>query len=153
MLSLSLDANSIDALKAVAFAAVFLFHRQPQAAVVLLAHGLCEFLMFSSLSSFFTALFMAILFAELAALKITIKSEIRYLFIGLSCVNWFCASDIWFYPEISTNFSEAYPYMINLLDLFIIYHLFRPIHGGGKRANHYNSRFILGAGSGRSLLH
>lgn len=153
MSSLSLDANCIDALKAVAFAAVFLFNRHQQAAIVLIAHCLCEFLMSSPLNGFMTALLMAVLFSELSALKITIKSEIRYIFIALSCVNWFCAADIWMYPKVDTVISVSYPYMINLLDLLVIYHLLRPTHGGGKRANHYNSRFILGAWLNRRLLH
>ena len=142
MLSLSLDANSIDALKAVAFAAVFLFNRNQQVAIALVAHAICEFSMSSPISGFMTALCMSALYAEVAASKITIKSEIRYLFIMISCVNLLCAADIFVSPKIDTNFSIAYPYLINLLDLFIIYHLFRPDHGGGKIAKVHNFRHL-----------
>lgn len=120
-----LSAASADTLKAVAFAAVFLLTRQPQACVAVLAHAICEFAYASSLNNFDYIISIAALYAIISSLEITIKSEIRYLFIMISCVNWLCAVDVWRSPspDIDTYFSIAYPYLINALDLIIIYYL------------------------------
>lgn len=120
-----LSAANADTIKAVAFAAVFLFTRQPQACVVVLAHAFCEFSYASSLSNFDYIISIAALYAIVASLEITIKSEIRYLFIMISCVNWLCAVDVWrsTNPDFDTYFSIAYPYLINALDLIIMFYL------------------------------
>ena len=136
-----LNASSADTIKAVAFAAVFLFVKSRQAWVVLLAHALCEFAYSSELSNFEYSLAMAILYATIAASQITIKSEIRYLFIMLAAVNWLCALDIFRDPNDVTYFSMSYTYLINALDVLIIYHLLPP-----RRLNLVNGRFSLGTG-------
>ena len=118
-----LSAESADTIKAVAFAAVFLFVKSPQSCVVLLAHAVCEFAYVSHLSPFTTALAISILYATIAASQITIKSEIRYLFIMLAAVNWLCALDIFRSPNDVTYFSMSYAYLINAVDLSIIYFL------------------------------
>lgn len=120
-----LNVASVDTMKAVAFAAVFLLTKQPQACIALVAHALCEFAYASSLNNFYYIISIAALYAIIASLEITIKSEIRYLFIMISCVNWLCAVDVWRSPnpDVDTYFSIAYPYLINTLDLIIIYYL------------------------------
>lgn len=141
MLSDLLSAEFADIAKAVAFAAVFLFVKSRQACVVLLAHAVCEFAYISQLSPFTTALSISILYATIAASQITIKSEIRYLFIMIAAVNWLCALDILRSPTDATYFSVSYTYLINALDVLIIYHLLPP-----RRLNFVNGRFSLGTG-------
>ena len=141
MLSDLLIAESADTLKAVAFAAVFLFVKSRQACVVLLAHAVCEFTYVSHLSPFATAISISILYATISASQITIKSEIRYLFIMLAAVNWLCALDILRSPNDVTYFSMSYTYLVNAVDLLIIYHLLLP-----RRLNFVNGRFSLGTG-------
>jgi hypothetical protein len=111
----------IDELKAAAFAVAFLFNSV--AIIPLIAHALCELFYQSSLSPMFTALAMSALFAELSCVQIKIKSEIRYVFMALSVVNFLCAIDIYIHPLDDTFFSTCYPYLINGLDAVVLIYL------------------------------
>lgn len=140
MASSLLSVESADILKAVAFAAVFLFTKKTQACIVLIAHALCEYLYISALNGFYTAIAISAMYACLASSKITIKSEIRDLFILLSCVNWLCAADIELSNGQLTYFELCYPWFINGLDLLVFYHL---LPRGGLRSvgSYLNSGF------------
>jgi hypothetical protein len=111
----------IDELKAAAFAVAFLFNSV--AIIPLIAHALCELFYQSSLSPLLTALAMSALFAELSCVQIKIKSEIRYVFMALSVVNFLCAIDIYMHPNDVTVFSTCYPYLINGLDAVVLIYL------------------------------
>ena len=111
----------IDELKAAAFAVAFLFNSV--AIIPLIAHALCELFYQSSLSPMLTALAMSALFAELSCVQIKIKSEIRYVFMALSVVNFLCALDIYIHPLDDTFFATCYPYLINGLDAVVLIYL------------------------------
>lgn len=91
-------------------------------------------------TGFYACLAMAVIFSINAGLNIGIKSEIRHALIAIGCVNWLGAVDFMLWPDRITYVYLAYPYLINLLDLFIIYHLFFPGYGGGKIAKIHNNR-------------
>lgn len=111
----------IDEIKAAAFAVAFLFNSV--AVIPLIAHAFCELFYQSSLSPIYTALAMSVLFAELSCVQIRIKSEIRYVFMVISFVNFLCALDIYMHPEDVTIFSTCYPYLINGLDAVVLVYL------------------------------
>ena len=98
-----------------------MFNRQ--AAIIILAHAANEYCYGSSLNGFLTALVVGVFYAELAASNITIKLEIRYLLLCVAAVNWLCAADIQVSNGSTTYFEICYPWLINALDLLILYYL------------------------------
>lgn len=145
-----LNPSNLDALKLAAFCAAFFVNRQ---ALAVLAFSLIGELIFALTDTGFACcLLMASLYSLNAGINIKLLSQIRQALVCIGFINWLGAVDFLLWPDRVTFIYQAYPYAINALDLFIIYHLFRPTHGGGKRANHYNSRFILGSWPGHSLL-
>jgi len=121
MAELPISAADIDSIKAIIFLVAFFINRQ--AAIVILAHAVNEYCYSSSLNGFWTALVVGLFYAELAASNITIKLEIRYLFLSISVVNWLCAADIHFSKGATTYFEICYPYLINGLDVLVLYYL------------------------------
>jgi hypothetical protein len=153
-----LSPSDLDILRNAAFVAAFLFSADGSrfnigAGAVLCFSVLGKVSFEIAPTGFYACLAMAVLFSLNAGINIKLLSQIRQALVCIGFINWLGAVDFLLWPDRVTFIYQTYPYAINALDLFIIYHLFRPTHGGGKRANHYNSRFILGAWSGRSLLH
>lgn len=142
---MSLNPSDLDLIRNAAFIAAFLFSPGSklfnlQAGIVLAFSVVGKIAFNLSDTGFYACLSMAALFSINAGLNIGIKSEIRHALIAIGCVNWLGAVDFMLWPDRVTYVYMAYPYLINLLDLFIIYHLFYPGYGGGKVAKIYNNR-------------
>lgn len=149
--------SDLDILRDAAFVAAFLFSADGRrfnlgAGAVLCFSVLGKIAFTMAPTGFYACLAMAVLFSLNAGINIKLLSQIRQALVCIGFINWLGAVDFLLWPDRVTFIYQAYPYAINALDLSIIYHLFRPTHGGGKRANHYNSRFILGSRTGGSLL-
>ena len=71
--------------------------------------------------------FLIVLLYCFAATNIKFKSEIRQAFIAIAAVNWIALIDYAYFPY-ETVFYQVYPFIINALDCYIIYHLLS--HGG-----------------------
>jgi len=149
--------SDLDILRNAAFVAAFLFSVDGSrfnigAGAVLCFSVLGKIAFTIAPTGFYACLAMAVLFSLNAGINIKLLSQIRQALVCIGFINWLGAVDFLLWPDRVTFIYQAYPYAINALDLFIIYHLFRPTHGGGKRENNYNGRFILDSLSGHSLL-
>ena len=118
------------------FAAIFI-NRQ---AVFILAVELCVELLFHYSRDGFTAsLLMACTYSAAATVNIKLKSQIRHVLLCIGLLNWLAAVDYLVAPDAETYFYICYPWVINALDLLILYHLLPT-----RRLNFVNGRFSLG---------
>lgn len=118
------------------FAAIFI-NRQ---AVFILAVELFVELLFHYATDGFTAtLLMACAYSAAATTNITLKSQIRHVLLCIGILNWLAAVDYLVAPDAETYFYICYPWLINALDLLILYHLLPT-----RRLNFVNGRFSLG---------
>lgn len=132
-----LSSSDIDLLKIAALVAAFLFNRQ---ALVILAYMLVgELVFYFTDSGFMCSLLLAALYSTNACANITLKSQIRHVLLCIGLVNWLAAVDYLVAPDTETCFYIWYPWLINALDLLILYHLLP-----AWRLNLVNGRFSLG---------
>lgn len=118
------------------FAVIFI-NRQ---AVFILAVELCVELLFYYAQDGFTAsLLMACAYSASATANINLKSQIRHVLLCIGLLNWLAAVDYLVAPDAETYFYICYPWIINALDLLILYHLLPT-----RRLNIVNGRFSLG---------
>lgn len=118
------------------FAAIFI-NRQ---AVFILAVELCVETLFHYAPDGFTAsMLMACAYSAAATTNITLKSQIRHVLLCIGILNWLAAVDYLIAPDTETYFYICYPWIINALDLLILYHLLPT-----WRLNFVNGRFSLG---------
>lgn len=130
-----LNVSNIQTAKTAAFIAAVFINRQ--ALIVLSFHLLGERLFFYGQdfgAYYFCA--AACLYALNAVVFIRLSYEIRQALIVIACVNWFAALDYFMFP-IVTPFYICYPWVINGLDLFILYVLLSS--GGWRRDRIYRS--------------
>ena len=71
--------------------------------------------------------FLIVLLYCFAATNIKFKSEIRQALWAIAALNWLCMIDYAYFPY-ETMFYHAYPFLIHVIDCYIIYHLLS--HGG-----------------------
>lgn len=102
------------------FAVIFI-NRQ---AVYLLAVELAvELLFFIAADGFTASLFMAAAYSCASTVNIRLKSEIRHVLLLVGCLNWLAAVDYLIAPNYETYFFICYPYLINGLDVLVLYYL------------------------------
>ena len=120
------------------FAAIFI-NRQ---AVFILLIELCMEPIFHYAQDGFTAsLLMACAYSIVSTANINLKSQIRHVLLCIGILNWLAAVDYLVAPDTETYFYICYPWLVNALDLLIIYHLLP-----SRRLNFVNGRFSLGTG-------
>lgn len=118
------------------FAAIFI-NKQ---AVFILAVELCvELLFYYSTDGFTASLLMACAYSAAATANINLKSQIRHVLLCIGLLNWLAAVDYLIAPDAETYFYTCYPWIINALDLLILYHLLPT-----GRLKIVNGRFSLG---------
>lgn len=136
-MELHLNASDIDLLKIAALVAAFLLNRQ---ALIILAYMLVgEFIFYFTDSGFMCSLLLAALYSTNACTNINLKSQIRHVLLCIGILNWLAAVDYLIAPDAETYFYICYPWIINALDLLILYHLLPT-----WRLNLVNGRFSLG---------
>lgn len=136
-MELHLSASDIDLLKIAALVAAFLLNRQ---ALIILAYILVgEVIFYFTDSGFMCSLLLAALYSTNATANITLKSQIRHVLLCVGILNWLAAVDYLVAPDAETYFYICYPWIINALDLLILYHLLPT-----RRLNFVNGRFSLG---------
>lgn len=136
-MELHLSASDIDLLKMAALVAAFLLNRQ---ALIILAYMLIgEIVFYFTDSGFMCSLLLAALYSTNACTNINLKSQIRHVLLCVGLLNWLAAVDYLVAPDTETYFYICYPWIINALDLLILYHLLPT-----RRLNIVNGRFSLG---------
>lgn len=129
--------SDTDIIRMAAFFAAIFINRQ---AVFILCIELCVELLFHYAPDGFTAsLLMACAYSAAATTNITLKSQIRHVLLCIGILNWLAAVDYLVAPDAETYFYICYPWIINALDLLILYHLLPT-----RRLNFVNGRFSLG---------
>jgi len=132
-----LSSSDIDLLKIAALVAAFLLNRQ---ALIILAYMLAgEVVFYFTDSGFMCSLLLAALYSTNACTNITLKSQIRHVLLCIGLLNWLAAVDYLVAPDTETYFYICYPWLVNALDLLILYHL---LPKGGP--NIVSRRFSLG---------
>lgn len=138
-----LSVEGFQTAKTAAFIAAVFINRQ--ALVVLGFHLVGEKLFYygQDLGAYYFCA-AACLYALNAVVFIKLSYEIRQALIFIACVNWFAALDFFMFP-IVTLFYVCYPWLINGLDLFILFVLLSSggwrrdrIHCSGNRAGNYS---------------
>ena len=119
---MAIDLLSVEAfqvLKTAALVAAFFINRQ---ALIILAFTLSGEWLFSTFSHNPVLYFClaACLYSINAAINIRILSNIRNALICIACLNWLSALDF-ILTETETLFYLCYPWLINGLDVFILY--------------------------------
>ena len=118
------------------FAAIFI---NRQAIFILAVELFVELLFHYAPDGFTAALLMACAYSAAATTNITLKSQIRHVLLCIGILNWLAAVDYLVAPDAETYFYICYPWLINALDLLILYHL---LPKGGL--NIAGRRFSLG---------
>ena len=138
-MELHLNASNIDLLKMAALVSAFLLNRQ---ALVILSYMMVgEAVFYLTDSGFMCSLLLAALYSTNACSNINLKSQIRHVLLCIGLLNWLAAVDYLVSPDTETYFYICYPWLVNALDLLIIYHLLPT-----RRLNFVNGRFSLGTG-------
>ena len=128
-MELDLNASEVDLLKLAAFIAACFINR---AAIIVLAFQLADVALFAiSQTGLIACLSLAALYSINSIVNIRIKSEIRQGLICLGAVYWLGAVDYW-YTDETTIFFVLFPYLITLIDVYILWHL----AGGLKNGIH-----------------
>ena len=119
---IQLNAEQIDNIKMAAFVAACLFNRQALLIVSFHAIGALLFKFTSSDPVIYFCL-AASMYSTSATVNIKLKSEIRHVLIIVGCLNWLAAVDFIIAPDRVTWFYSCYPWLINCMDILILYHL------------------------------
>ena len=129
--------SDTDIIRMAAFFAAIFINRQ---AVFILCIEMCVELLFHHAPDGFTAsLLMACAYSTAATANINLKSQIRHVLLCIGILNWLAAVDYLVAPDAETCFYICYPWIINALDMLILYHLLPT-----RRLNFVNGRFSLG---------
>lgn len=128
MLTSLLSVEIFQVLKTAALVAAFFINRQ---ALIVLAFTLTGELLFATFSHSPVLYYClaAALYSTNAAINIRLLSNIRNALICIACLNWLSALDF-ILTETETLFYLCYPWLINGLDVFILYCL---IWKGGRQ--------------------
>lgn len=136
-----LNAETFDSAKMAAFIAAILINRQ--AVLIVVAQIIAERLyidMQSQPVTYYCA--SSILFAIASGINIKLSYKIRQALFCMACLNWLAALDFKFTDGI-TAFYLCYPWLVNGLDVFILYCL---LWKGGRslvgNSRPFNSCFV-----------
>lgn len=123
-----LSVESFQILKTAALVAAFFINRQ---ALIILSFTLVGEWLFAtfSYSPILYYCLAAALYSTNAAINIRLLSNIRNALLCIACLNWLSALDF-ILTETETLFYLCYPWLINGLDVFILYCL---IWKGGRQ--------------------
>lgn len=127
----------VDCLKVAAFVAAFFINRQ--AAIILLAHTICYLAFLTPASDFWFTIISATIYAAVASVFIKLKSEIRYALFCQACLYYLNSVDYALSGGIETLYYASVPYLIAMVDLYIVWQLVKgePQHvGNGFRLVH-----------------
>lgn len=102
------------------FAAIFL---NREAAFLLYVEFMLEVAWYYVYNGFAISLIMSLSYAALSTANIKVHTNVRLLLIAMSCVNFISAIDYLVAPKTETLFFACYPYLINFLDVLIIFYL------------------------------
>jgi hypothetical protein len=118
-----LNAEAFDLAKMAAFIAAILINRQ---AVLIVVTQLLAELLFAEMKSEPVVYYCAssALFAIAATINIKLSFNIRQALICVACLNWLAAMDFKLSDGV-TAFYLCYPWLINGLDVFILFCLLR----------------------------
>lgn len=105
-----------------------------QSIFILCAFALNECAFYLTCSDFSFSILSAILYASLALVLKSIKSEIQFALTAYSILYWFNGLDYLLFPH-KTYFYVIFPYIIKIIDIYVIYHLINK----GLRNGRYNS--------------
>lgn len=136
-----LNAETIDSAKMAAFIAAILINRQ--AVLIVIAQYAAEWLFAETQSDpvIYYCLSSA-LFAIAATINIKLSYNIRQALFCMACLNWLAAIDFKFTDGV-TAFYLCYPWLVNGLDVFILYCL---LWKGGRslvgNSRPFNSRIV-----------
>lgn len=121
-----LSAHEIQKIKTAAFIAAFFINRQ---AIIILAFHLIGEVLVVALWNYGAYYFCvaAAVYSINAAINIKLLYEIRQALICIACINWLTAFDYFYFTGITT-LNICYPWLINGLDVFILFCL---LFGGG----------------------
>ena len=135
-----LSAEFVDNVKMAALIAAVFINRQ--ALIILSFHLVGEFI-FSQLSHLGTYYFCiaAAMYSINATINIKLSYLIRQALICIGAINWLASLDYFVSPS-ETPFYLCYPWLINGLDVFILYVLLSS--GGWKRDRLYRSSNLAG---------
>lgn len=128
---MAIDLLSVEAfqiLKTAALVAAFFINRQ---AIIILAFTLAGEWLFATFN-YNPVLYYclaAVLYSTNAAINIRLLSNVRNALICIACLNWLSELDF-ILTETETLFYLCYPWLINGLDVFILYCL---IWNGGRQ--------------------
>lgn len=129
-----LNAELVDNMKMAALIAAVFINRQ--ALIILAFHiiGEMAFLYFSHLGVYYFCI-AAALYSINATVNIKLSYRIRQALICIGAINWLAALD-YFVSSSETIFYVCYPWLINGLDVFILFIL---LNGGGWRRDRVSS--------------
>lgn len=93
-----------------------------QSLYFLCAISLGELLYFLTSTDFSFSILSAILYSLIAYLSSRIKFELQMALCTYSALYWFNALDFFLFPH-ETLFYVIFPYVVKLVDVYVIYHL------------------------------
>ena len=105
-----------------------------QSLIILCAFALNEFCFYISDTDFSYCILAASTFAVTAFLSPHIKRELQFSLICYSVLFWIAGFDYFAFPH-ETYFYVIFPYIIKLVDIYVIYHLIKR----GERAINGNT--------------
>ena len=102
--------------------AVLISFANRQSLKFLYAFALCEALYMLSSTGFSASILIALSFSYIAIHANNIKHSLQMALICYSVLFWFAAADFLLFPY-ETLFYVIFPYVIKIIDLYVIYHL------------------------------
>lgn len=109
-----------DSFVLIAIAVICLANRQ--SLVFLCAFSVMEFLFLFDLNAIYESVFFATSLSLLAVLCSRVKFELQMALCAYSVLYWFNALDFFLFPH-ETLFYVIFPYVVKLVDVYVIYHL------------------------------
>lgn len=105
-----------------------------QSIFILCAFALNECAFYLTWSDFSFSILSACIYAALAKTLYDIKYELQMALAAYSVMFWFGAFDFWLTTQ-PTYFYVIFPYVVKLIDIYVIYHLIHKEQG----CDRYNS--------------
>lgn len=99
-----------------------------QSIFILCAFALNELAFYLAWSDFIFCVLSACIYAALAKSFSHIKYELQLALVTYSVLFWFSAFDYWFTEKV-TYYCVIFPYVVKLIDIYVIYHLIHKEQG------------------------
>lgn len=126
---------ALDWLVVIAVALILIINRQSLAFLFLFTVSNIAFAMIDS--GFLYSLFVALAYGFLAIRSENIKNELQIGMVAYSIIHWFAAAD-YILTTQETVFYVIFPYVVKLIDVYVIFHL---ITKEGQGIGAYNRPF------------